>query len=61
LKTTTSDFSYQNTETPSEDKEGGDTVDLLIVTEKSDNASTFAKTRDDASTLSAFTEMRGNA
>ena len=42
-------------------KEGGDTVDLLIVTEKSDNASTFAKTRDDASTLSAFTEMRGNA
>ena len=40
---------------------GGDTVDLLIVTEESDNALIFAKTRDDASALSVFTKMRGHA
>ena len=52
------DLSYQNTEKPSEDR-ARDPVTLLIDTEKRVNASIFAVTRDDASTVSAFTEMRG--
>jgi hypothetical protein len=50
-ETTAANFSYQDFETPFEDKARDDPLTLLIVAEKRDNPMTFAKTRYDASTL----------